>query len=52
MDSTFFLKLALSFLIGSFLFKAWGLALGTSVSHMVCLGSGYLLYLYLKSRLN
>lgn len=38
--------------LARFLFKAWGLALGTSVSLMVCLGSGYLLYLYLKSILN
>jgi uncharacterized membrane protein (GlpM family) len=36
--------------LARFLYKAWGLALGTSVALAVCLGSGYLLFLYLKSR--
>jgi hypothetical protein len=30
----------------------WGLALGTAAALAVCLGSGYLLYLTMKKRLN
>jgi uncharacterized membrane protein (GlpM family) len=36
--------------LARFLFRAWGLALGTSIALLSCLGSGYLLYLCLKRR--
>ena len=38
--------------LARFFYVKWGLALGTAAALAVCLGSGYLLYLYLIKRLN